>query len=131
VGFVVDKAELGQVFFEYFGCPCQVFHRPLHTHHHPSSGSGTIGQIVADVPSGLSLTPPQETNYQNMFTCMYHSSQRVLHVLILFSLLLVSYEKQINRNTFETPHYIVSFIPSLNSSLLGRNILFERIFFPQ
>jgi hypothetical protein len=25
-----------------------------------SSGAGTIGQLVADVPSGLSLTPPQE-----------------------------------------------------------------------
>jgi hypothetical protein len=27
-----------------------------------SSGAGTIDQLVADVPSGLSLTPPQETN---------------------------------------------------------------------
>jgi hypothetical protein len=26
-----------------------------------SSGAGTIGQSVADLPSGLSLTPPQET----------------------------------------------------------------------
>jgi hypothetical protein len=26
-----------------------------------SSGAGTIGQLVADVPSGLSLTPPQES----------------------------------------------------------------------
>jgi hypothetical protein len=25
-----------------------------------SSGAGTIGQLVADVSSGLSLTPPQE-----------------------------------------------------------------------
>jgi hypothetical protein len=30
-------------------------------HHHLSSGAGAIGQTVADVPSGLSLTPPQET----------------------------------------------------------------------
>jgi hypothetical protein len=29
--------------------------------HHLSSGAGTIGQLVADLPSGLSLTPPQET----------------------------------------------------------------------
>jgi hypothetical protein len=28
---------------------------------HLSSGAGTIGQLVADVPSGLSLTPPKET----------------------------------------------------------------------
>jgi hypothetical protein len=45
---------VGQVFSEYFGFPCQFpFHRLLHIHHHLSSGAGTIGQIVADVPSGL------------------------------------------------------------------------------
>jgi hypothetical protein len=48
-------------FSEYFGFPCQFsFHRLLHIHHHPKSGAGTIGQLVADVPSGLSLTPTQE-----------------------------------------------------------------------
>jgi hypothetical protein len=50
VGFVVDKAELGQLFTEYFGFSYQSFHRLLHTHHHPSSRAGTIGRIVADVP---------------------------------------------------------------------------------
>jgi hypothetical protein len=35
VGFVVDKAALGQVFSEYFGFPCQSFHRFLHHHNHP------------------------------------------------------------------------------------------------
>jgi hypothetical protein len=63
MGFVVDKVGLGQVFSEYFGFPYQFsFHRVLHTHHHHllSSGAGTLGQTVADVPSGLSLTPPQE-----------------------------------------------------------------------
>jgi hypothetical protein len=35
VGFVVDKAELGQVFSKYFGLPCQSFHRFLHYHNHP------------------------------------------------------------------------------------------------
>jgi hypothetical protein len=59
---VVDNVALGQVFSEYFGFPFQFsFHRLLHIHHHLSSGAGTIGQTVADVPSGLSLTPPQET----------------------------------------------------------------------
>jgi hypothetical protein len=58
---VVDKVALGQVFSEYFDFPCQFsFHRLLHTHN-LSSGAGTIGQILADVPSGFSLTPPQET----------------------------------------------------------------------
>jgi hypothetical protein len=61
----MDKAALGLVFSECFGFPEQIsFHRPLHTHHHHhhlSSGAGTIDQTVADVPSGLSLTPAQET----------------------------------------------------------------------
>jgi hypothetical protein len=36
VGFVVDKAALGQVFSEYFGVPCQSqFHQFLHHHNHP------------------------------------------------------------------------------------------------
>jgi hypothetical protein len=35
VGFVVDKAALGHVFSEYFGFPCQSFHRFLHHHNHP------------------------------------------------------------------------------------------------
>jgi hypothetical protein len=52
VGFVVDKVALGQVFSEYFGFPCQF------SFHSSSSGAGTIGQVVADVPSGLSLRPP-------------------------------------------------------------------------
>jgi hypothetical protein len=59
---MVDKVALGQVFSEYFGYSCQLsFHRLLHIHDHLSSGAGTIGQLVADVPSGLSLTPTQET----------------------------------------------------------------------
>jgi hypothetical protein len=62
VGFVVNKVALGQVSSEYFGFPCQFsFHRLLPIHHHLSSGAGIIGQLEADVPSGLSLTPPQET----------------------------------------------------------------------
>jgi hypothetical protein len=36
VGFVVDKAALGQVFSEYFGFPCQSsFHQFLDHHNHP------------------------------------------------------------------------------------------------
>jgi hypothetical protein len=59
VGFVVDKVVLRQVFSEYFGIPCQFsFHLLLHIH--PSSSASTICQFVADVPSGQSLTPPQE-----------------------------------------------------------------------
>jgi hypothetical protein len=57
VGFFVNKVPFGEVFFEYFGFPCQFsFYRLLRIHHHLSSGAGTIDQLVADVPSGLSLT---------------------------------------------------------------------------
>jgi hypothetical protein len=48
------QVALGQVFSEYLP-----FHRLLHTHHHLSSGAGTIGRTVADSPSGLSLASSQ------------------------------------------------------------------------
>jgi hypothetical protein len=55
--FVVDKVALGHVFSEYFSFPCQFsYHEIVHTH--LSSGTGTIGQLVAEVPSGISLTLP-------------------------------------------------------------------------
>jgi hypothetical protein len=61
MGFLVDKVALRQVSSEYFGFPCHFsFHRLLHTHHLSSAG-GTISKTVADVPSGLSLTPPQKS----------------------------------------------------------------------
>jgi hypothetical protein len=60
VGFVVEKVALGQVSSEYFGFPYPFsFHQMLHTH--LSSGAVTIGKLMADVPSGLSLTPSHET----------------------------------------------------------------------
>jgi hypothetical protein len=59
VGFVVNLAALGQFFSNYFGFPSQSFDPLLHTHHHLSFGARTKkGQIVANVPSELSLTPP-------------------------------------------------------------------------
>jgi hypothetical protein len=62
VGFVMDKVAPVQVFSEYYGFLCQFsFHQLIHIHHHLSSGAGTICQTMTDVPSGLSLTPPQET----------------------------------------------------------------------
>jgi hypothetical protein len=54
---------LGQDFSEYFSFSCQSsFKQMLHTH--LSSGVGTIGQLVADVPSGLSLTPLHEIKFK-------------------------------------------------------------------
>jgi hypothetical protein len=55
---------VGQVFSDYFGFHCQfTFHRLLHIHHHLSSGAGTKDQLVADVPSGLNLTPPKKKTF--------------------------------------------------------------------
>jgi hypothetical protein len=53
----VDKVALGQVFFEYFGFPCQSsFHKLLHNHPHLSSGAGKIGQMWPQYKE-LSSTP--------------------------------------------------------------------------
>jgi hypothetical protein len=58
VGFMVDTVAMG--FFQYVGFPCQfLFHQPLHTHH-LSFEAGTVGPLVAEVPSGLRLTPHHE-----------------------------------------------------------------------
>jgi hypothetical protein len=48
VGFVVDKAALGQVFSDYFGFPCQSFHRFLHHHNHPGLAQLAIGGRSAE-----------------------------------------------------------------------------------
>jgi hypothetical protein len=63
VGFVADKVALGHAVIDYFGFSCQTFYRLLQAHHHHSSdhGTSTIGQIVADVTSRLSLAIFQET----------------------------------------------------------------------
>jgi hypothetical protein len=54
------QSGTGAGFSEYFGFNYKfLFHRLLHIHR-VSSEAGTIGQLVADVPSGLSLTPPQK-----------------------------------------------------------------------
>jgi hypothetical protein len=55
---VAKAAAQGQIFSEFFSFPCYSFHRQLYTHH-PSPGAGTIGQILADEPSGILLAPYQ------------------------------------------------------------------------
>jgi hypothetical protein len=67
VGFVVDEVALRQVFLRVlrFSLPIVI----LPTAPRSSSGAGTIGQIVAEVPSGLSLTALQETRKKKKFCC--------------------------------------------------------------
>jgi hypothetical protein len=78
VGFVVDEVALRQVFSEYFGFPCHFHSTDCSTHHHHhqhlSSGAGTTGQIVANVPSGLSLTPSQKTKKEKIHYTYTHSN---------------------------------------------------------
>jgi hypothetical protein len=76
---VVDEVALGQLFSEYFGFPCQFsFRLPLNTHH-LSSRAGTIGQVLADVPSALSLTPPQETKRKKIYINVENKDVPVLN----------------------------------------------------
>jgi hypothetical protein len=46
----------GRFSTEYFSFPYQSFHQFLH--HHNYTGAGTIGFLVAAVPSGPNWTPP-------------------------------------------------------------------------
>jgi hypothetical protein len=57
----VNEVELGQVFSKYFCFSCHSLHQLLSTHNRPSSGADTIGQRVAQAPSGLVSLPPQES----------------------------------------------------------------------
>jgi hypothetical protein len=60
VGFVMDKVTLGQVFSANFNFSCQFSYHQLLYIQSSSFGTGTVGQIVVDTPSGLTVTPPQE-----------------------------------------------------------------------
>jgi hypothetical protein len=64
MGFVVNKAALGQVFSEYFGFPLPII-TPISLSSQ-SPGAGTIGLLVAAVPSGPNWTPPPPPNYTNL-----------------------------------------------------------------
>jgi hypothetical protein len=66
-GICVEHNGIVAGFLRYFGFLWQFsFHRLLRLHHNLSSGAGSIGQLVADVPSGLSLTPPQENEKKKL-----------------------------------------------------------------
>jgi hypothetical protein len=89
VRLLVDKMTLGQVFSEYLGFHCQLsFHRLLHNHHYLSSGAGTIGQIVTEVPSGLSLTLPKQIKETKLF-----NEESALWIYLIF----LSYHLALNK----------------------------------
>jgi hypothetical protein len=81
----VDKVELGQVFSEYFGCPCQFsLHKLFQIH--LSSRAGTVGQIVANVPRGLSLTLPHEIKEKNYTGFNHDMCNEIYLEIILYSI---------------------------------------------
>jgi hypothetical protein len=57
------------------------FHQLLHNHH-LTFGAGTICQIVADAPSGLSLTPPHETNKAALNASSQILNQNIITIYI-------------------------------------------------
>jgi hypothetical protein len=50
--------------------------------HHPSSGAGKIGDVMAYMPSGLSLTPPQEQQ-QQMLSSGANITSELMNVKLL------------------------------------------------
>jgi hypothetical protein len=61
VGFVADKSEMGQLFSEYFGFPCQAFHRLLNIHHHHHHHHHHTELINRPVVGSPPLNPKKET----------------------------------------------------------------------
>jgi hypothetical protein len=56
VGFLVDKAVLGQVFSEYFGFTCQLsLHQFLHHHNHPIGGSSAEWTQLDSAPPTIPI----------------------------------------------------------------------------
>jgi hypothetical protein len=83
-GICGGKRALGQVSSEYFGFPCQFsFQQLLHIHHHLSFGAGTIGQTVAAVPSGLRLTPTQDTKIKRgTYRTPLRRKKHIRHIIL-------------------------------------------------
>jgi hypothetical protein len=107
VWFVENKVALGQVFSEYFGFLCQFSSRRLlhiDHHHHLSFGDGTTGQIVADVPSLLSLTQPQE---------------KIRNLLSLLMIIAVTNASSLPYHSYQCKYYYYYFHRSPQPSLFS------------
>jgi hypothetical protein len=90
VGFVAGKVDLGQVFSEYFGFPCQSsFHQILHSHNHLAQVQYARSGRRAEWTQ-FELHPPLRELYKD---CFRHSKVDMRQVTLsqqgdLISLLL-------------------------------------------
>jgi hypothetical protein len=78
------QSGTGTGFLRVLRFPLQILIPPTAPHSSSiSSGAGTIGQLVADVPSGLSLTPSQETKTKlnNFFFYVIYDSYNIIVLL--------------------------------------------------
>jgi hypothetical protein len=90
----------------YFGFPCQLsFHLLLHIHHHLLPGAGTISKLVADVRSGLNVTPPQETKKQKkkkniyIYIYIYETDWKESYVHTNFNAASVQWRRDVSTGT--------------------------------
>jgi hypothetical protein len=63
-GICIGLSGIGAGFLRVLPFPLSILIPPT-APHSSSSGAGTVGQLVADVPSGLGLTTPQESLKKN------------------------------------------------------------------
>jgi hypothetical protein len=102
----MDRVALGQVFSQYFGFPLPILIPPIALHSSPV----IIGQIVADVSSGLSLTPLQEIIIKG--THSYRSRNSVVGIATSYGLY--------DRGWSSSPGRVKNFLYSTSStSTLG------------
>jgi hypothetical protein len=89
---MADKLALGEIFseYEYFGLTSQFWsHRLFHIRHHVIR-IWYIGQLVADVQGGLSLTPAQETKIKLWFL-RYKGLFLFPHYIISYVYIYITY----------------------------------------
>jgi hypothetical protein len=82
MGFVVDKAALGQVFSEYFGFPCQSFHQFFSTiiitrgwHNRPTGGRSAEWTQLDSTPYYTNLKKITEVKEENSTKLQFFQKQ--------------------------------------------------------
>jgi hypothetical protein len=90
-GICGGQSGTGAGFSEYFGFPYQfLFHRLFHIYRlRISSGAVTIGQLMADVPSGLSFTPLQDSKLKTKLQGEKYWAIIIIIVIIIIIITII------------------------------------------